>query len=49
MLLMKSIITKVVRNFILEPTDEPHKIKHTSEFVLKSANGLPVKMRPRKL
>lgn len=48
MLLMKSIITKVIRNFELVPVTS-HTPKLTSEFVLKSANGLPVKIRSRAL
>ncbi|KRT82806.1 cytochrome P450 [Oryctes borbonicus] len=47
MLMMKSVITKVIRNFQLLPVSPPHTPKPTSEFVLKSANGLPVKMRSR--
>ncbi|GJQ70771.1 hypothetical protein Trydic_g699 [Trypoxylus dichotomus] len=47
MLLMKSIVTKVIRNFQLLPVNPPHTPKLTSEFVLKSANGLPVRMKSR--
>ncbi|KAI4471063.1 cytochrome p450 family 4 [Holotrichia oblita] len=49
MLVMKSIITKILRNFELLPANTTHTPELTCEFVLKSANGLPVKILRRSL
>nr|XP_022912709.1 cytochrome P450 4c3-like isoform X2 [Onthophagus taurus] len=46
---MKSVITKVVRNFELLPADPPVKLVLTSEFVMKSSSGNQIRITPRQL
>ncbi|GJQ86414.1 hypothetical protein Trydic_g10323 [Trypoxylus dichotomus] len=47
MLEMKSTISHVLRNFDLLPPSPDHKIMLTSAAVLKSANGVYIRLKPR--
>ncbi|KAH0815497.1 hypothetical protein GEV33_007292 [Tenebrio molitor] len=49
MLELKSVVSKIVRNFELQPTFPVHELQLVAESTLKSANGVKVKMHPRKL
>jgi cytochrome P450 family 4 len=48
MLELKSAISKIVRNFELQPAFPVHELQLVAESTLKSANGVKVKMQPRK-
>nr|WCC58128.1 cytochrome P450 [Pharsalia antennata] len=45
---MKVVISKVLRNYELLPAVPQHKLMLSAESVLKSANGVKLKLRPRK-
>ncbi|CAG9771776.1 unnamed protein product [Ceutorhynchus assimilis] len=45
MLEMKSIVSKVLRNFELYPTNPPHKLVLSAEAVLKSLNGVNIRLK----
>ncbi|XP_072387893.1 cytochrome P450 4d2-like isoform X2 [Diabrotica undecimpunctata] len=47
MLEMKSIISKVLRNFELLPTDPPHEVKVVPNIVIASTNGIHLTLRNR--
>ncbi|CAH1279726.1 unnamed protein product [Diabrotica balteata] len=47
MLEMKSIISKVLRNFELLPTDPPHEVKVVPNIVIASTNGIHLRLRNR--
>jgi cytochrome P450 family 4 len=49
MLELKSVVSKIVRNFELQPAFPVHELQLVAESTLKSANGVKVKMHPRKL
>lgn len=42
---MKSMISKILRNFELNPTNPPHKLHMVSEAVLKSTNGVKIQLK----
>lgn len=42
---MKSMISKIIRNFELYPTNPPHKLELASEAVLKSINGVKLRLK----
>ncbi|VEN40924.1 unnamed protein product [Callosobruchus maculatus] len=48
MLEMKSTLSKVLRNFELHPTNPEHKLIVASEAVLKSTNGVNIRLVERK-
>nr|CAH7748482.1 unnamed protein product [Callosobruchus chinensis] len=48
MLEMKSTLSKVLRNFKLHPTNPEHKLILASEAVLKSTNGVRIRLVERK-
>lgn len=45
---MKVIISKILRKYELLPAVPQHKLILSAESVLKSANGVKIKIRPRK-
>jgi cytochrome P450 family 4 len=48
MLEMKSTVSKILRNFELEPASPEHKLNLVAELVLKSANGIKIALNLRK-
>lgn len=48
MLEMKSVVSKMLRNFELLPAVPEHKVVLNAETVLKSANGVNIQLQLRK-
>jgi cytochrome P450 family 4 len=47
MLEMKSVISKILRTFELQPAVPQHTLKLVSETVLKSLNGIKIRLKLR--
>ncbi|RZB39211.1 p450 domain containing protein [Asbolus verrucosus] len=45
---MKSVLSKILRKFELQPTNPQHVLKLSAEAVLKSANGIKIKLKCRR-
>lgn len=47
MLEMKSVISKIIRNFEVSPAVPTHVLQLVSDVIVKSANGVKIRMQPR--
>lgn len=47
MLELKSVISSILRNFIIEPIDIPGNLVMNADLVLRPKNGIHVKFKPR--
>lgn len=47
MLEMKTVISGILRKYILEPVDTPNTITLVQDFMLRSKNGIKIKLRKR--
>lgn len=44
---LKTAVSAIVRNFVLEPVDTPETVKIAQEIVLRPKGGLKVRFKPR--
>ena len=47
MMELKSTVAQVIRHFVLSPVEPAHELLFSSEFVLKSDNGVPIRLQRR--
>lgn len=47
MLEMKTVISGILRKYILEPIDTPNTITLVQDFMLRSKNGIRLRLKPR--
>lgn len=49
MLEMKAVISGIIRKYVLESIDTPETITLTQEIMLRSKNGIRLRIKPRGL